>query len=189
MVVAALAALLAGGCKPSESPGMLRPTPVPVPVPQFRPLPYGSSTTFDNSRLYFSSEADHAIVRGRTLDYSMQSASFQGSVGRSGGFIRVSVFPTDGPGPWMFTISAPLGEVFRPGTFATVRLSDPQSNGADFSGDGRGCSGVGTVTIHALSYDLRNGALNHLRASFEHRCEGATPRMLGELAYLADPPR
>ncbi len=142
------------------------------------------------STLSFTSDQQDFVGQGQSRTYTLQNAVFMQSVGRSGGFISVTVQPKDQPpsAQWSLIIMAPTGQVVAPGTYDTRRLSTSSTWGLDFVGNLHGCNEEsGRMVVHSVEIGPDLTSLKHFRVSFENHCDGRAAALRGEVAVLADP--
>ena len=148
-----------------------------------------SAERLRTTTISFTSDPQHYVGQGRSMTFTFADSVFAPVVGRSGGYVSIAFRPNGDIGwTWGMILTAPTGQVLKPGTYDTTRSETSTSHGFDFFGDGRGCNqATGRLTIYDIEFGADLETLRHLRASFEHHCEGASPALRGEVAVLADP--
>jgi hypothetical protein len=135
------------------------------------------ATRIGTTTITFNSDPQHYVGQGRTMSFTLDDSAFAPQVGRSGGYVSIA-FRRNGDSGWTWGMifTAPTGQILKRGTYDTTRFETSTSHGFDFFGDGRGCgSATGRLTIHDIEFGPDLETLRHLRASFEHHCEGASP--------------
>jgi hypothetical protein len=164
----------------------------PVATPPSAPAPPSTApaATYPVTTVSFTSDPLDRVGQGRSMTFTLENTTFEPIVSRSGSFVQVLFRGKDSIlNSWGLFVYAPGGTRVRPGTYETIRtFTDETVWGADFYGQARGCNrATGRITIHAVRFNSDATALEHLRASLETHCEGASPALRAEIAILADP--
>ena len=137
--------------------------------------------------LSLDSEPGDFIGQGRRHRLSqLADATFRA---RGTSSLLVMVDGYDAGSSWSISLSAPRGEMLRPGTYEGAQRYPFQPSGVpglEVSGEGRACNTLrGRFVVHEAEYS-RSGALRQFRATFEQHCEGAAPALFGEVAIAVD---
>lgn len=129
--------------------------------------------------LVFVSEFGDPIGQGRTLAFDTVTSS---PVGRNA--VRVLTGDEGGGRQYELTLRATPGTALRPGVYSVAGPGGPWLH---FGGDGRRCDRVdGRFEIESIRFGP-GGAVEHLRANFEQRCNGGSATLWGEVT-LDEPP-
>jgi hypothetical protein len=139
------------------------------------------------TRFAFSSPSGEPIGQGTSDDLGPDEALF--SVWRNttdgqegiGAWIRAR----DGR-RWEVAFAGPRGRPLTAGTVVTIAQQpyDPAAGGFRVTGNGRGCSVVGTAWVDQVGYDP-HGALAHLSVRFAQRCVESPHVLTATLDYRA----
>jgi hypothetical protein len=138
------------------------------------------------SFLTMTSQPGDDIGGGGTYDYTTAVASI---VGSGGGSTVAFAVATPGYAHWWYVdLAAPSGQGLIKGTYLNATRYPFQAAGnpgLSVYGDGRGCDeDAGSFTVLRAVYGADNTILQ-FDATFIQHCEGVTPALTGEIAYVA----
>lgn len=127
----------------------------------------------------FVSDAGDYIGSGESKSYTNSSSIFSLTGSDTSFTYSVSGLRDN----WNASISAPIGQKLKVGTYSTARFNDETHAGLDFSGNGRGCnSSTGQLKISAIDVDSKN-KITGFTATFTQHCEGLAPAINGKINY------
>src|SRR5262245_60949227 len=90
---------------------------------------------FQTTTIGFTSDAQHYVGQGRSMTFTFTDSAFVPLVARSGGYVSIAFRRNGDTGwTWGLILTAPTGQVLKPGTYDTTRGETPTSHGFDFFG-------------------------------------------------------